>query len=220
MPEAKAPSTKYLTPASVGARVVALEGGDDVERQALQLKAEIERDEVVGRDHHHHAEGGQEDEHRIFEARHVLALHVLPRYDDGDRGRQQNQDLGEGGEGIGDEQAVERCHAPARHRHHQKQSQDQGDDAERGDEPSRPRVFAGAAFLEHAEHEQRHGDTRQEQFRQGRDEVGKRPPTAPYPPYLAESPASRMASFNAFAVSTWPIKWFTEACMASRKGMG
>ena len=38
------------------AQVVAVDRGDDVERQRLQLEAEIERDQVVGRDHQHHAE--------------------------------------------------------------------------------------------------------------------------------------------------------------------
>ena len=39
--------------------VVALEGGDHIERQGLQLEAEIERDEVVRRDHHQHAEASR-----------------------------------------------------------------------------------------------------------------------------------------------------------------
>ena len=73
MPEDSAPSTKYLRPASVERSVVAVDGGDDVERQRLQLEAEIERDQVVGRDHHQHAERGEQDEDRELEALEVLA---------------------------------------------------------------------------------------------------------------------------------------------------
>ena len=43
-----------------GLGVVAAEGGQDVERQRLQLDADIERDQVAGRGHHAHAERGQQ----------------------------------------------------------------------------------------------------------------------------------------------------------------
>jgi hypothetical protein len=36
------------------ARVAALEGGEDIGREALQLEADIESEEVPGRDHHSH----------------------------------------------------------------------------------------------------------------------------------------------------------------------
>ena len=50
------------------AHVVALDGGDDVERQALQLEAEVERDQVAGRDHQQHAERRQQQQHRDIRA--------------------------------------------------------------------------------------------------------------------------------------------------------
>ena len=68
MPDDSAPSTKYFSPASVERGVVAMERGQDVERQAHQLEAEIERDQVGGRDHHQHAERREHDQHRKFEA--------------------------------------------------------------------------------------------------------------------------------------------------------
>ena len=48
--------------------------GQHVERQGLQLEADIERDQVVGRDHHPHAERGEQDQHREFEARDLLLV--------------------------------------------------------------------------------------------------------------------------------------------------
>ena len=39
-----------------------LEGGDDIKRQRLKLEADIERHQIVGRDHQHHAERGQGDQ--------------------------------------------------------------------------------------------------------------------------------------------------------------
>ncbi len=67
MPDDSAPSTKYFRPASVDRGVVAVDRGDDVERQRLQLEADIERDQVVGRNHQHHAERREQHEHRILE---------------------------------------------------------------------------------------------------------------------------------------------------------
>ena len=51
---------------------IPVDRGDHVKRQRLQLEADIDRDQVVGRDHHHHAERGDDDEHRILEALELL----------------------------------------------------------------------------------------------------------------------------------------------------
>ena len=55
MPDDSEPRTKYFRPASLERTLSRLDGGDDVKRQALQLQAEVERDQVAGRDHQHHA---------------------------------------------------------------------------------------------------------------------------------------------------------------------
>ena len=60
------------------AQTVAVDRGDDVERQRLQLEAEIERDQVVGRDHQHHAERGEQDEDRILELVEMLLALAKP----------------------------------------------------------------------------------------------------------------------------------------------
>jgi hypothetical protein len=84
------------------ARVVAVEGGQDVERQREQLEPEIEAHQVVGRDHRHHADRGEEDEDRELEAGEPL-LHVpVQRQQQAERGRGQRQQLHEGGEVVGD----------------------------------------------------------------------------------------------------------------------
>ncbi len=72
MPEASAPKTKYFEACLGRAHGIPIEGGDHVEREALQLEADIERDQIVGRDHHHHAGSGQHDEHGELEARDAL----------------------------------------------------------------------------------------------------------------------------------------------------
>ncbi len=64
MPDESAPRTKYLRPASLERTIVAPDGGEHIEREALQLEAQVERDEVVRRDHHHHADDGEQHEDR------------------------------------------------------------------------------------------------------------------------------------------------------------
>ena len=54
--------------------------GHDVKRQAHQFEAEIERDQVGGRDQHQHAERREQDQHGIFEPLLVLALLVIERH--------------------------------------------------------------------------------------------------------------------------------------------
>ena len=61
------------------AHVMPAIGRDHVERQAHQLETEVERDEVIGRDQHQHAEGGNQDEDREFEAADSLLTHELDR---------------------------------------------------------------------------------------------------------------------------------------------
>src|SRR2546421_583785 len=61
---------------------IAPERSDDVEREALELEADIERDEIVGRDHHHHARRREQDEDGELEARDALALVVGDRHHD------------------------------------------------------------------------------------------------------------------------------------------
>jgi hypothetical protein len=63
--------------ASLGrADAVALEGSNDIKRQRLQLEADIERHEVVGRDHQHHAQRRQRDQQRILETPGLDALEI------------------------------------------------------------------------------------------------------------------------------------------------
>ena len=50
------------------ARVAALEAGEDIGGEALQLEADIEGEEVGRRDHHPHADRREQDQHRIFGA--------------------------------------------------------------------------------------------------------------------------------------------------------
>ncbi len=78
--------------------------------QALQLQPDIERQQVVRRDHHPHARRGEQDQHRIFRAQIVTAgAREKARGDDDRNGRgKEDQRLGKGGEQIGAIQAVKR----------------------------------------------------------------------------------------------------------------
>ena len=86
---------------------IALEGGDHVERQRLQLEPDIERHQVVGRDHQHHAERGQRHEQRILEAPGLDPLEIGARHQDGDRRADQHQRLHGRGKPVDDEQRGE-----------------------------------------------------------------------------------------------------------------
>ena len=69
------------------ARVAALEAGEDVGGEALELEADIEGEEIAGRDHHPHADRGEEDQHRIFGAIVPVAAEPAHRHQHGDAAR-------------------------------------------------------------------------------------------------------------------------------------
>ena len=80
---------------------------DDIERQRLQLQPHVERHQVGGRDHHHHAYHRQGDQQRVFEAQQVAAGHVALAHQQHRGGRQQDRHLGEAGEAVIDIEASE-----------------------------------------------------------------------------------------------------------------
>ena len=77
MPEDSAPRTKYFRPASEARSIIAVEGGDDIERERHQFEAEIERDEIIRRDQQQHAERREQDQHRKFEIVELVALQEI-----------------------------------------------------------------------------------------------------------------------------------------------
>ena len=135
-----------------GADVVALDGGDDVERQALQLDAEEERDEVAGRDHQHHAESGEQQEHRVLEAQQLGAGEIAERHDENERRAGEHQELHEAGEGIGDERAFKQ----ARALRGSGREQDRGGEHNEDRDHMRGEIAALGAPAERPEHEQHH----------------------------------------------------------------
>ena len=90
-----------------GAQIMAAIGGDYVERQAHQFEAEIERDEIVGRDQHQHAERANEDEDREFEAADPLLAHELGGQHHRHQRADERERAHEAGEGVIGEGAVE-----------------------------------------------------------------------------------------------------------------
>ncbi len=95
------------------AHVVAADGGHHVERQALQLEAEVERDQIVGRDHHAHAGGRQQHQHRVLELLRARLAHVVERQQQRAGAGHEGQHLHEAGEAVDHEGAVEQ-RLPAR----------------------------------------------------------------------------------------------------------
>ena len=90
-----------------GLRVVAVEGRDDVEREAHQLETQIERDQVAGRDQHQHPERRQHNQHRELE----LVDPLFAQEGDGHHERHERADerqrLHEAAEIVGHDRAVE-----------------------------------------------------------------------------------------------------------------
>ena len=89
------------------AQIVAPDGRHHVEREALQLQAQIERDEIVGGDHHAHAGGRQQGEHRILELQRLGLAQVVERQQQGHGGGTEGQHLHEAAEGVDHEGALE-----------------------------------------------------------------------------------------------------------------
>ena len=146
------------------AQRIAMAGGDHVERQAHQFEAEIERDQIGGRDQHHHAERGEHDQHRIFEALLPLVLGVIERHGDGGGRAGQGQDFEEAGKIVDDEAAVEAHKLAGGKEIEDHAGGDQKRNRQPVDDAGRARVAIGA------EHQQRHGAEPEHDFRQQRIE--------------------------------------------------
>ena len=89
--------------ALIGAAV----GGKHVAGEALQLEADVERDQARCRDHHAHADGGEDDQHRIFGRMLGSALEPAVRCDDRDGGRWEDDRLAEAREQVLGDEPVE-----------------------------------------------------------------------------------------------------------------
>ncbi len=160
MPDDKRAEDEIFEAGLGGAQIVAPIGRDHVERQAHQFEAEIERDEIIGRDQHQHAEGGNEDEDREFEPADPLLAHELDRQQKRHQRADQRKRAHEAGERVVDEGAVEGDAHRAIPGHHQNE-----DEAEQADrdlvDQSRPPLAAQGAV----KHEPQ-GSRRQHRLRQ------------------------------------------------------
>ena len=92
---------EVLEPGLGRAGLVAVERGHHVERQALQLEREVERQQAVGRDHHQHADGREQRQHRELEALDALVAEEVGRHDQAERRPDQDQDLEVDREAVG-----------------------------------------------------------------------------------------------------------------------
>ena len=150
---------EILQPGLRRTHVVAVRRGDHVERKAHQLEAEIERDQVAGRDQHAHAGGREQDQDRVFEGPLVLLRLIVERHDDGEGGACEGQDLQEPRVVVEDEAAAE--HGAVRNDDH-----DNGGGGEQQDGQHADRD--GGVLAVGADHQQRHGADGQHDLRQQR----------------------------------------------------
>ena len=88
-------------------RLVAVERGEDIGGETLQLEADVQRQQVVRADHHAHAERRQHEQHRIFEPRRRRLLEVRQRQHHRHRRPAKDQYFEEGREGVADIEAAE-----------------------------------------------------------------------------------------------------------------
>ncbi len=167
MPDDSAPSTKYFSPASVERAKSRLIAATHVEREAHQLEAEIERDQVGRRDQHQHAGRREQDQDRIFEPLLPLDLEIVDRHQDRGRRAGQRQQLEEARERIDHEAAAEGDELAGRQPDHDRAGTDQQQDRE-------PVHGAGGALAaERAEHQQHHGADREHDLRQSRKQIAE-----------------------------------------------
>ena len=154
---------EVFQPGLGGAGIVTVNGGDDVERQAEKFEAHIERHEVIGRDHHHHAHGGEEHQHGEFEAGEALLLEEIHRQHEAHGGAEQAEHLHEGGEAVGDVLAAEGCAFLL----HQHQGGGEEQRAEGGDGDGE----IGVSLGQHATHQDGEAAKGEGEFRQGQGPV-------------------------------------------------
>ena len=127
----------------------------------MQFEAQIERDEVVCRHHHEHAEGREQHEHGIFKQQKLGAAEVIERHQQRQRGADENDDLQEAREAVRHESAAEdsRRSAAIENGH---ACCDQDADREPGNGP--PRRFG--VRREDADHQKRDSAEGEDQLRQ------------------------------------------------------
>jgi hypothetical protein len=113
MPEESAAEDEIFEPGFARTRRVALECGDDIERQALQLETDIKRDEIVGRDHHQHAGGCEQHEHGKLEFHPSRPAPIIDRHEKGDGSACEREELKSSRKWIDDEAVVEQGGSPS-----------------------------------------------------------------------------------------------------------
>ena len=140
---------------------VTVDGRQNIQRQRLKLEAHIEGDQVIGRDHQHHADGGEENKDRVFEALRAVPLHEADRQDECCGRTEQGQHFHDAREGVDHQRAVEGQGLVVGSKDHQQRR-----DRERHQSAERHHV-GGIRFAEDAQHEERQCQDRQHDLRKG-----------------------------------------------------
>ena len=159
-PRGQGAEDKILEAGLRRARVMPPVGRDHVKRQAHQFEAEVERYEVIGRDQHQHAKGGDENQHREFEPANPLLAHELDGQQNRHQGADQRDRAHEAGKGVVGEGAIERNAHRAVLGHHQNQYEAEQTDGDLVHEIRPP--LAAQRPVKH----ERQSPSRQHRFRQ------------------------------------------------------
>ena len=99
---------------------IPVERNHGIQAQRHQLEAQIQREEVIARDHHHHAEHREERQREVFAAIHAAIIQIGSRVDEAHGHRDIRHELQDRRHRVGDEHAVEgklRCAASRLERH-------------------------------------------------------------------------------------------------------
>ena len=97
---------EVFQPGFGGAELIAGEGAHDVDRQRLQLEPEIQRHQVGGAAHDHHADGAEQDQDRELEPGDAFADVVVQREDGAHARAGEDEQLHEAGEAVDGEQVA------------------------------------------------------------------------------------------------------------------
>ena len=107
-PGGQHPEHEIFQPGLGRAQMIAMERGDNIEREALKFERQIQRDQVIRRNGQHHARSREQDEDRVLEPQNAFAPHVVERQDDREGRARERQDFHEPRETVIHECAVKK----------------------------------------------------------------------------------------------------------------
>ncbi len=190
MPEASAPRTKIFKARFARFRIVAGEGGEHVERQARHLEAQIKHKQIARRYHEHGAERRNQYKDDELERPPALFFHPAGGEQQHQRARENDEQLGEGGEFAGHEHAVHRHQRAAAHR-----AENEAGGKTEYDQARADKLFAARRAIDAIDQQRQRGD-RQINFRHHHRH-------APHQPHIVMHAVHGLCSEMADCLRSW-----------------